>query len=258
VREQDRQHMIRRLILAILAIGAVLLGANDPARAQTREYQTFQPHGTGPYPAVVFASGCSGFTPSVAPKAYERTADQLRAQGYFVLFADYLGRRGLKSCASGRISLSEAGKDVVAGAMWLKSQRFVDPERISALGWSYGGGAILTALGEYDQEQLGFSRVIVYYPACPSSLRPWKHATPVLMLLAGADDVAPGDACEQVVKRIATPSSVKIVLYSGAQHAFDVSELPAKMTYPFGTIGYDSRAAAAAQQEIKKFLKPAN
>ena len=249
--------MILRLILAILAIGAVVLGGNDLARAQTLEYRTFQPHGAGPHPGVVFASGCSGFAPSVAPKAYERAAEQLRAQGYLVLFADYLGRRGLTSCVSGRISLSEAGKDVVAAATWLKSQPFVDPARISALGWSYGGGAVLTALAEHRQDQLSFSRAIVYYPVC-RGIRPWKNATPVLMLLAGADDVAPGDACEELVKSSATPNAVKIVLYSGAQHAFDVSELPAKMTYRFGTIGYDPQAAAAAQQEIEKFLKPAN
>jgi dienelactone hydrolase len=78
------------------------------------------------------------------------------------------------------------------------------------------------------------------------------------MLLACADDVAPGDACEELVKSNATPNAVKIVLYSGAHHAFDVSELPATMTYRFGTIGYDRRAAAAAQHELEKFLKPAN
>jgi dienelactone hydrolase len=246
--------MTLRLILAVVAIGTVALGTNGLAYAQTSDYRTFQPQGAGPHPAVVFASGCSGFAPSVAPKAYERAAEQLRGQGYVVLFADYLGRRGLSSCASGRISRSDAGKDVVAAATWLKSQPFVDPARISAIGWSYGGGAILAALAEYSQDQLSFSRAVVYYPAC-QGIRPWKNATPVLMLLAGADDVAPGAACEEVVKDSATPNAVKIVLYSGAQHAFDVSELPAKMTYRFGTIGYDPRAAAAAQQEIERFLK---
>jgi dienelactone hydrolase len=202
----------------------------------------------------VFASGCSGFAPSVAPKAYERAAEQLRGQGYLVLFADYLGRRGLESCVSGRISRSAAGKDVVAAATWLRSQPFVDPARISAIGWSFGGGAVLAALADHSQDQLGFSRAVVYYPHC-RWLRPWKHATPVLMLLAGADDVAPGDECEEVVKNSAAPDAVKIVLYSGAQHAFDVSDLPATMTYRFGTIGHDPRAAAAAQQEIERFLE---
>ena len=44
--------MILRLILAILAIGAVVLGGNDLARAQTLEYRTFQPHGAGPHPGL--------------------------------------------------------------------------------------------------------------------------------------------------------------------------------------------------------------
>jgi dienelactone hydrolase len=246
--------MTLRFILASVAIGAVALGTNGLAWAQTPDYRTFQPQGAGPHPAVVFASGCSGFAPSVAPKAYERAAEQLRGQGYLVFFADYLGRRGLSSCVSGRISRSDAGKDVVAAATWLKSQPLVDPTRVSAIGWSYGGGAVLAALADHTQDQLSFSRAVVYYPAC-QGLRPWKNATPVLMLLAGADDVAPGDACEEVVKNSATPNAVKIVLYSGAQHAFDVSELPDKMTYRFGTIGYHPKAAAAAQQEIERFLK---
>ena len=249
--------MALRSLLAIVAIGAVVLGTNDLARAQAPDYRIFQPHGAGPHPAVVFASGCSGFAPSVAPKAYERAAERLRSQGHVVLFADYLGRRGLKDCVSGRISRSDAGKDVIAAATWLKSRPFVDPARISALGWSYGGGGILAALAEHSQDQLSFSRAIVYYPAC-ERLRPWKNATPVLMLLAGADDVAPGEACEEVAKSNATPNAVKIILYSGVHHAFDVSELPTKMTYRFGTIGYDPKAAAAAQQEIERFLKPAD
>jgi dienelactone hydrolase len=171
-----------------------------------------------------------------------------------VLFADYLGRRGLTTCASSRLNRSDAARDVVEAATWLKAQPFVDPRRVSAVGWSWGGGAVLTALAEHSEDQLGFSRAVVYYPVC-QWLRPWKNATPVLMLLAGADEVAPGDACEEVVRSSAVPSAVKIVVYSGARHAFDVSELPARMTYRFGTIGYDPRAAAAAQREIERFLQ---
>jgi dienelactone hydrolase len=249
--------MTLRLILAGVAIGAITLGTNGLACAQTPDYRTFQPHGTGPHPAVVFASGCSGFAPSVAPKAYERAAEQLRGQGYLVLFADYLARRGLNSCITGRMSLSDAGKDVVAAATWLKSQPSVDPARISAIGWSYGGGAVLAALAEHSQDQLSFSRAVVYYPVC-RGIRPLKSATPVLMLLAGADDMAPGEACEEAVRNSATPNAVKIILYSGAHHAFDVSELPAQMTYRFGTIGYHPKAAAAAQLELERFLKAGN
>jgi dienelactone hydrolase len=241
-------------LLARVATAVIAFGLNAIALAQTPDYRTFQPDGTGPHPAVVFAPGCSGFAPSLAPKSYERAAERLRAQGYMVLFADYFGRRGLKNCITSRISVGDAGKDIVAAATWLKSQPSVDPARISAMGWSFGGRAVLAALAEHSQEQLSFSRVVVYYPDC-MRMQPWKTTTPVLMLLAGADDVAPGDLCEEVVKNNASPKAVKIVLYSGAQHGFDVSELPPKMTDRFGTIGYDPKAAAAAQQEIERFLK---
>jgi dienelactone hydrolase len=243
-----------RLILAVIAMGTVVLGASGTARTQNDDCRIFRPPGPGPHPAIVFASGCSGFAPPPAPKAYERTAEQFRAQGYVVVFADYLGRRGLDTCVSGRINRSDAGKDIVAAASWLKSQSFVDRARISAIGWAFGGGAILAALADHSRDQLGFSRAVVYYPTC-WALRRWNNPTPVLMLLAGADDG--GEACEELAQNSSPRNTVKIVLYSGAYQGFDVSELPAKLTYRFGTLGYDARAAAAAHQEIERFLKAA-
>jgi dienelactone hydrolase len=74
------------------------------------------------------------------------------------------------------------------------------------------------------------------------------------MLLAGADDVAPGDACEELVQGSAWPDRVKILLFSGAQHAFDVTDLPPTMAYRGATIGHDPKSAAAAQRAIEEFL----
>jgi len=238
-------------------IGLMLLVVSS-SFAQPAEggYRTFRPDGPGPHPALVFVSGCSGFTPSVAPRAYERVAEQSRAQGYLVVFADYLGRRGLTSCAGTPITHAAAARDLVAAAAWLKSQPSVEQARITVLGWSYGGGAALVALSEYPAEQLAFSRAIVYYPDC-RSVRPWTIRLPVLMLLAGEDDVAPGKRCQQAVQGSAVSDVVKIVVYPGAQHGFDVSELPPKMKYPAGTIGYHPQAAATAWEEIQRFLQPA-
>jgi dienelactone hydrolase len=249
---------IRDTMIGIAAgIGLLLLFVSSSfAQIADGGYRTFQPDGPGSHPAIVFVSGCSGFTPSVAPRAYERVAEQLRAQGYLVVFADYLGRRGLTSCAGASITHADAARDLVAAAMWLKSQPSLDQTRITVLGWSYGGGAALVALSEYPAEQLPFSRAIIYYPDC-RTVRPWKSRLPVLMLLAGEDDVAPGKRCQQAVQGSAVSEAVKIVVYPGAQHGFDVSELPPKMKYPAGTIGYHPQAAAAAWEEIQQFLQPA-
>jgi dienelactone hydrolase len=249
---------MRDIALSIArGIGLMLLAVSS-SLAQTADggYRTFQPDGPGPHPAIIFVSGCSGFTPSVAPRAYERVAEQLRAQGYMVVFADYLGRRGLTSCAGAPVTHADAAKDVVAAAAWLKSQPSVNQARITVLGWSYGGGATLVSLSEYPAAQLAFSRAIVYYPDC-RTVRPWTIRLPVLMLLAGEDDVAPGKRCQQAVQRSAGSEAVKIVVYPGAQHGFDVSELPPKMKYPAGTLGYHPQAAAAAWAEVQRFLQPA-
>ena len=245
----------------MLVLGCLITACAAPAmsglgpRAQAPEpYRTFRPDGPGPHPAVAFVSGCSGFAPSLAPKAYERVADQLRGQGYTVVFVDYLGRRGLQSCSAARITHADAAEDLVAAVTWLRSQPSVDKAQITALGWSYGGGGVLWALADYTQEQLGISRAVVYYPDC-RSVRSWRVSTPVLMLLAGDDDVAPGQACRDAVSTNATPGAVKVVTYPGALHAFDVSELPATMRYAFGTLGHHPEAAAAAWAEVQRFLR---
>lgn len=236
-------------------IGWLLVSvASGMAQTSDGGYRTFRPDGPGPHPAVIFVSGCSGFAPSFAPGAYERVAEQLRGQGHMVVFADYLGRWNLKSCAGAPITHADAAKELVAATTWLKSQPSIDQARITALGWSYGGGAVLVALVRYTEEQLGFTRAVVYYPDC-RTVRPWRIKVPVLMLLAGEDDVAPGKPCRQAAENSVAPDVVKIVVYPGALHGFDVPDLPPRMKYPAGTLGYHPQAAAAAWEEIQRFLQ---
>ena len=151
------------ITLGVAASIALILMSVSHVVAQTVEggYKIFRPEGPVPHPAVVFLSGCSGFTPSFAPKHYELVAQQFRTKGYVVVFADYLGRRGLTDCHGFRIS--EAAGDLVAAATWLKSQPSIDASRITAIGWSFGGGVVLATLNEYNIEQLIFTRAIVYY-----------------------------------------------------------------------------------------------
>ena len=251
--------MLMRVLYVALGIAAFIALILMPAShmvAQTADggYKIFRPDGPGPHPAMVFLPGCSGFAPSHAPKHYERVAEQFRGKGYLVVFADYIGSRGLTNCMG--VTHSEAAKDLVAAAAWLKSQPSIDPARITALGWSYGGGAVLRALSDYNTEQLIFSRAIVYFPDC-RNVSPWKTKVPVLMLLAGEDNVNPNTACQEAAKKSAIPDAVKIVVYPGAQHAFDMSELPPKMSYSFGTLGYHPQATASAWEEIERFLHSA-
>ena len=52
------------------------------------------------------------------------------------------------------------------------------------------------------------------------------------------------------------PTTVKIVTYHGALRMFDVSEIPEGTPWPGGAVGYNAQAAAAAWEEVLRFLSP--
>lgn len=250
--------ILKKAIWLLVGIILVLLTSTTVvAQVADGGYRIFRPDGLGPHPAVVFVSGCSGFKPMFAPNAYVHPAEQLRGLGFVVVWADYLGRRNLKDCVSGGITLLEAGRDAVAAASWLRSQPYVDAKRITAIGWSYGGGAVFAALGSHSADQLIFTRAIVYYPYC-SDVGPWSNRIPVLVLRAGSDNVAPRKACESALGTGSGETNVKIIDYPGAYHAFDWSELPPNLVESgFGTYRYHPQAATAAWEEVKQFLQSA-
>jgi dienelactone hydrolase len=189
----------------------------------------------------------------MAPHAYERSAERLRALGYFVVFADYLKRRGLESCAAA-VSMDAAGQDAVEAAAWLRAQSGIDAKRVSVIGWSFGGGAVLAALARTSAERIPFSRAVVYYPACVGT-RPWTIRIPLLVLFAGDDSTAPRSLCADVLEAKRDDPGIRQIVYPGAQHGFDMEGLPPKLKYGFGAVGYDPQAAAAAWAEVVAFLK---
>jgi dienelactone hydrolase len=241
---------------SVLLAFAWLLGATaQTLHAADTVYRTFRPDGPGRHPAVIFVSGCDGFAPSLAPTVYERRAEYFRSRGFTVVFLDYLGRRGLKTCA-GAITHQEAARDLLTAAVALRSDGAVDPSRIAAIGWSYGGRAVLVAVAEKTDKTSALSRAVVYYPDC-RALAPWTATVPLLMLLGGDDDMTPAKLCQDAVDRAAAPTTVKIVVYPGAVHAFDVAELPRRTKLGFASIGHDPAATAAARDEVDRFLSPA-
>jgi dienelactone hydrolase len=242
----------RNAVTIGLAVAVLLSASPSLAQAPAAKYRIFRPDTSGPHPAVALVSGCDGFAPPMAPHLYERRAEHLRALGHVVIFVDYLGRRGLKSCA-GSVTHDDAAQDLVAAVSWVGSQPGVDRSRITAMGWSYGARAVLVSLAARGDGAPLFSRVVVHYPDC-RALQPWKASISVLMLLGGDDDMTPAKLCQDAVKRLAAPASVKIVVYPGALHGFDVPELPARMQYGLATIGHNPQAMAAARKEVELFL----
>jgi dienelactone hydrolase len=225
---------------ALAIVVALCLGA--PALADA--YRTFLPEGAAPFPAVLFVSGCSGFAGVRGINHYEEKAEELRREGHLVVFVDYLARAGLKNCLNG-MTHEEAADELLRAAAWARAR--TDVGRIAAVGWSYGGGAMIAALARPGLE---LSRVVLIYPDC----RPARHVVagvPTLVLLAGNDDVMPTSACRDL------DGQVRTVTYHGVEHGFDVRGLPSRILYPVsaGTIAYDAEADRLAWTEIRAFLK---
>ena len=152
-------------------LAALPAAADDTAaRRQALEpyFRNYRPSGAGPFPTILMVSGCSGFTPSIAPQVYTRAAERWRSKGYVVVFVDYLSARGLPNCrGSGAVNAVEIGRDVLAVARYLQGQPYVKASQIAAVGWSLGGGAVLAALGQLTAaENSPLRAVVAYYPYC--------------------------------------------------------------------------------------------
>jgi dienelactone hydrolase len=182
-----------------------------------------------------------------------QTAEQLVGRGYAVAFVDYISARGLQTACRGEVSFEDVAADLRTVGAHLRSLPHVAPGGLGAVGWSWGGGAILASLALSGKDQPPpFNAAAAFYPVC-SRLRAWKTKVPALVLLGGRDDIAPPRPCEDLVRSVGSESLVEMRLYPEARHSFDSSELPAmapSRAFPGKTIGYHAEATREAWNEV--------
>jgi dienelactone hydrolase len=201
---------------------------------------------------ILFVSGCGGFS----PPNYADRADRLVRSGYVVAYVDYLRARDIEDACEGSgesISVQEIGEYVVAAATELEQEPYVDGNRVFAVGWSLGGGGVLSALNLIDPASSPLTAVAGLYPAC-RGVRPWQAALPALLLLGEFDNIQPPEFCRALVQDVKL-AAVHVRTYSRAHHAFDAIELPVITEPRKGpTVGYNPQAAAEAWEMILKFF----
>jgi len=256
-----RSGFVAMIFASGLALGqlAALPAAADETAARQKAlepyFRNYRPSGAGPFPAILMVSGCSGFTPSIAPQVYTRAAESWRSKGYVVVFVDYLSARGLPNCrGSGAVNAVEIGRDLLAVARYLQGQPYVKASQISAVGWSLGGGAVLAALGQLTAaENSPLRAVVAYYPYC-RDLQPWQAKVPALSLMGARDEVAPPEICQRVFAQLPPGTALQARIYPEARHGFDVSDLPPYAKFGPEIVGYNAAADAAAVREVEQFM----
>jgi dienelactone hydrolase len=220
-----------------------------------------KPDGAGPFPAVVMLHTCGGIASHL-----NQWRIRLVDAGYVVLIVDSFTPRGERGgiCERWSITVDHVASDAVAAASHLRTLGFVDPARIGVVGFSYGAMAALRLAGQsYVAGLTGggspFRAAVAFYPYCTpeqagsrwTSLQDNLRrdvATPLLMLLGGADSEAPVRLCtapaDELIKR---GQPVRYVVFPGVTHAFDQDYAPRGYLY-------DAKAVNVSWVEMSNFL----
>ena len=213
--------------LVAMALLAGVAGEPRPSASQQAaepQYRIVRPAGQGPHPALLFVSGCSGFTPHEAPHHYGRVADEFAARGYVVIFVDYLGARGREICG-GAVPPADVAEDILAAAAYAGPSRSSARPRSTSSAGPGGGSGVLSVIATLPASAPApFRKAVAYYPECYVGT-PWGVKIPLLMLLAGKDDMSSTWACEQLAKRLGGDFPLEVRVYPEARHAFDVPDL---------------------------------
>ena len=246
----------RWLVAAALALAGLMIPG---APASADELVTFtsagrpdpiqgyltKPKGAGPFPAVVLLHTCLGL-----PANRRSIGDSLAAWGYVALFVDDFGARGLKeTCA---VDFPQGVADAYGALGFLAGQPFVDARGIAVVGSSQGGDTALKVAAAPAAAPGAFKASAAFYPPCANEADA-TLAIPTLILVGGKDDVTPAADCAALAKRQA-PGMVKLVVYPGAAHAFDLPEFGAGRQVMGMTLAYDRNAAERAWAEVRNFL----
>jgi dienelactone hydrolase len=221
-------------------------------------YYLAKPDGKGPFPAIVLAPGCDGFHGGFSQAVFDKYRGRLVDDGFAVINVDFTRAHDIPSCADDNgslISSEDYAKDILATVNYLAKDSSIYPTRIHVMGWSFGGGASFSALALGEKESVKIDSVVAFYPYCKGALG-WKQPTPVLTLVALADDIAPFAQCKDLVKDALENKSMRVVEYPDALHSFDQFTIATPITVPFfGTIGYNEKAASQSWSELEAFLK---
>lgn len=267
-KENERDSMKRLLLL--LGTLLVCFGSPQPVQALTGRDVEYREGATLLKGYLVEDSARAGRKPGVlvVPEWWglndyaRRRADMLAAAGYVALAVDMYGsgrvadhpKDAAAFAAETMTDPAVAERRFVAALEFLRRQPGVDPERIAAIGYCYGGGVVL----HMARSGVDLAGVISYH----GSLAPKRAVSPgsirsdILVFNGEADPMVPPLQVKTFKEEMtAARARFRYVGYPGALHAFTNSEadaLAARFQLP---IAYDAAADRDSWQQSLGFLK---
>ncbi len=180
-------------------------------------------------PAMVIAHGSGG----VLESREHAWVQRLNRLGVATFVIDSFGPRGIAATGADqeKLSLAASVADALSALRLLATHPRIDPQRIGIMGFSRGGQVALYSVLEPFRRavidgDLRFATHVAFYASCSI---PYMASTttgaPVLLLLGGADDLTPSGHCLRYADWLrARGSDVRMIVYDGAPHGFDVPQ----------------------------------
>jgi dienelactone hydrolase len=217
----------------------------------------FKPAGKGPFPVVVYMSGCYGLGLNNPPElVLERTAiDHLLAKGVATFIVDPFTPRNEPEGVCAKLNndtlaqyFTRGGNDAVAALKVVKSLPDIDPNRVFLQGYSFGAISSLFAVdpntpGAHDAKIAG---LIAYFPYCYDKV---ASSVPTLVLIGEKDDWTPAALCQKVSDK----PNFEVAVFPDSYHGF-VTPMGKAMEYLGHHIAYNEKAALDAQVRADAFL----
>jgi dienelactone hydrolase len=253
------------LILCMTIIGTVLALAGVTGKEVTysadstalKGYLAWDDSSTGKHAAVIVVPEWWG------NNDYSRKrAEMLAGLGYVALAVDMYGEGKLADnpTDAGALAGSVMNNPDVMKARFtaaldvLKKDPHVDPKRIGAIGYCFGGGVVLgmARLGTDLKSVVSFhGGLATKYPAAKGGV-----TSKILICHGGADKfISSDDVAKFKAEMKAAGVKYKFVAYPGATHAFTnpaATEIGKKFNMP---IAYNPAADTASWEEMKKWFK---
>ena len=123
------------------------------------------------------------------------------------------------------------------------------------MGFSHGGFTGMSAIQRNfvqaaKMETMPFKAAVLFYPWCDSVQD--EVDIPTLILIGSKDDWTPADQCVELKKHLSNPDLVELIVFEGATHDFDRSNI--NMEYLGHRLVYDPESAKMAKEKTKEFF----
>jgi dienelactone hydrolase len=194
---------------------------------------------------------------------YVRKRAQMLAElGYVALAVDMYGdgKQALTPDEAGKLSsgvmknIDVAKARFMAAMDFLKGPPSVDPNRVAATGYCFGGGVVLIMA----RQGVDLKGVVSFHGSL-GAVEPAKTESikaKILVLTGGDDQFVPADQVEAFKREMKEAGAdFQVITYPGAKHSFtnpDADALGKKFNLP---ISYNAQADKQSWEEMKMFLE---